>query len=156
MATDDVTHLRRAIAVARIARASGNRPFGAVLVDASGRELLTGENTQLTTRDCTGHAEANLLREAATRFDRETLRGCTLYASTEPCPMCAAALFWSGVGRLVFGMSGETLARLAGPGADALRLSARTVLAAGSHAVAVEGPLLEGEARETFDGFFDP
>ncbi len=150
----DLEGLRRAIDVAASARRHGNRPFGAVLVDASGAELLVGENTQLTERDCTGHAETNLLREATRRFDRATLAGTTLYASCEPCGMCAGAIFWSGVGRLVYALSSDTLRALAGPSPDELHLSVREVLAAGRRRVEVEGPAIEEEAKAVFDGFF--
>lgn len=154
MHEDDLTHLRAAIALARRARERGNRPFGAVLVAADGRVLGEGENTATTSGDPTGHAELNLIREIAPEYTREALAGATLYASGEPCPMCAAALFWSGIGRLVFGLSARAIYEMAGDPPEQLRLSAREVLASGGRAVAVEGPMLEAEAGEVFAGFF--
>lgn len=102
---DDLFFLRQAIEVAANARRHGNHPFGAVLVDASGQVLLTAENTVVTERDCTGHAETNLMRIASQRHTPEELAACTLYASTEPCPMCAGAIFWGGLGRVVYALS---------------------------------------------------
>ncbi|MCB0041699.1 MAG: nucleoside deaminase, partial [Caldilinea sp.] len=81
---DHLTHLRAAIAVARRSRENGNHPFGALLVDETGAVLLEAENTVNTARDCTGHAETNLVRLASQRFDRAVLERCTLYTSTEP------------------------------------------------------------------------
>ena len=97
----DLTHLRRAIALARIARECGNAPFGATLVNRDGVTLLEAQNTRVTDRDCTAHAEANLLREATRRFEPDMLVQCTVYASTEPCAMCAGDLLErSGASRL--------------------------------------------------------
>lgn len=151
MRPDDLEHLRRAIAVSRSARARGNEPYGAVLIAADGKVLGTAENTQVTARDCTGHAETNLLREVSTRFDRATLAGATVYASGEPCPMCAGAIYWSGVGRVVYALSIDSMLALAGPGADELILSSREVLGRGTRRVEVLGPLLEDEARRVFE-----
>ena len=143
--------LRAAIALSARALRAGNQPYGALLADAQGRVLLEAGNTQLTTRDCTGHAELNLMRDASPRFDRELLATCTVYASGEPCPMCAGAIYWAGVRRLVFGLSIETMTALAGPDADELALHCADVLASGTQRVELLGPALEDEARRVFD-----
>ena len=101
--------LRQAIDVARRARAHGNHPFGAVLADEQGHVLLEAENTVNTEHDCTGHAELNLMRLASRQFSASALSRCTLYTSTEPCPMCAGSIFWGGVGRVVYALSEEGL-----------------------------------------------
>jgi len=101
MRPDDLRHLRAAIEISHAARAHGNEPYGALLVAADGAVLLSAENTQVTERDCTAHAELNLMREASRRFDAATLAGCTVYATGEPCPMCAGALYWGGIRRVV-------------------------------------------------------
>ena len=88
----DELQLRRALEVAKRSRDHGNRPFGAVLVGPLGEQLLEAENTQDTARDCTGHAECNLVRLASTRFDRDYLAGCTLYAAANHAP-CAPGRF---------------------------------------------------------------
>ena len=149
MTEADEKWLRATFALTRRAQARGDEPFGAVLVDAAGDLLLEADNTMVTARDVTGHAETNLVRLASGRFGADVLSGCTLYASTEPCVMCAGAIYWSGIGRLVFGLSN---ARLYGElrGADAqaqgLLMSSREVLAKGGRKVEVAGPLLEDEA----------
>jgi len=146
--------LRRAIDVARRARAHGNHPFGAVLAGETGQVLLEVENTVLTVRDITGHAETNLIRLASAQWPRETLAHCTLYTSTEPCPMCAGAIYWAGVGRVVYGLSQEGLYALGGEGSEGLLLHCRDVFGHGRHVVEVLGPALEAEAREVHEGFW--
>jgi len=150
----DLVMLQRAIALSHSARESGNRPFGAVLANPSGQILAEGENTQITDHDCTGHAETNLLRQMDKSLSPETLEQCTLYASTEPCPMCAGAVFWSGVGRLMYALSSDRLYKLQGESPYQLPLSAEEVLKHGKRPVEVIGPVLEEEALEAFSGFF--
>jgi tRNA(Arg) A34 adenosine deaminase TadA len=147
----DSVLLRAAIALSAKARDAGNEPYGALLADADGRVLLEAVNTQHTANDCTGHAELNLMRDATPRFTREQLSRCTVYASGEPCPMCAGAIYWGGVGRVVFGLSIETMTALGGADADELALHCAEVLARGTRAVEVLGPALEDEARHVFD-----
>jgi tRNA(Arg) A34 adenosine deaminase TadA len=152
----DAEFLRRALAVAREARLQGDEPFGAVLVDASGTMVGEAGNTKITERDPTGHAEINLVRSVARQHDVGALDGCTLYASTEPCAMCSAAIYWSGIGRVVFALGSETLLQMVGnsPVNDALAVSSREIFARGKRAVDVEGPLLEREAAAVHEGFW--
>jgi tRNA(Arg) A34 adenosine deaminase TadA len=152
----DLRLLRAAIALSARARERGNEPYGALLGDAGGNVRLEAENTQVNDRDCTGHAELNLMREASQRFDAEVLAGCTVYASGEPCPMCAGAIYWSGVGRIVYALSVRSMAELAGEAADEIRLGCAEVLAHGTRVVKVAGPMLEDEARRVFDGMSRP
>ncbi len=148
---NDEDFLRRAFAVARRARANGNPPFGAVLVDASGAVVLEAENIVASERDSTGHAETNLIRAASRRFG--VLAGYTMYTSAEPCCMCAGAVFWSGLSRIVFGISAARLGALRGNGGrPMLDLSSRDVLARGQREIKVVGPLLEDEAAALFTG----
>jgi tRNA(Arg) A34 adenosine deaminase TadA len=150
----DLVHLRRAIALSARARAAGNRPFGAVLADAKGELLAEAENNQITERDCTGHAELVLLRQLDKTLSPDQLNHCTLYASTEPCPMCAGAIFWSGVGRLVYALGSDRLYALQGESPMQLPLGCREVLRHGRRSVEVVGPVLEQEALQVFAGFF--
>ena len=103
MNTVDIEFLRAAIRAAQRARESGDQPFGAVLADSDGRLLLEAENSIFTEGDCTAHAETNLARMASRKFDSKFLETCTLYASTEPCAMCAAAISFARIRRVVFG-----------------------------------------------------
>ncbi len=147
----DRQHLRTAIAVSRSAHEHGNCPYGAILVDEHGKVLLEAENTQLTEHDCTNHAETNLMREATRKYAPEVLARCTVYASGEPCAMCAGALYWGGVNRLVYALGLETMNELAGEAADRMYLSCRDVLSRGDRKVEVLGPALEDEARKVLD-----
>jgi tRNA(Arg) A34 adenosine deaminase TadA len=154
---DHERHLLAAIELARRAREHGNHPFGALLVDEDGNVVLEAENTVLTERDVTGHAETNLMRLASSRFDADFLGTCTLYTSTEPCPMCAGAIYWGNVRRVVFALSQEEMRRISGgdPENFQLELTSREVFARGDHDVEVIGPHLLEQARAVHDGFWD-
>jgi len=151
MIESDHRYLRYALMVAQRSRDHGNRPFGAVLVSGRGRVLLEAENTQEVTRDCTGHAETRLLAEASRRFTPSLLAQCTLYVNAEPCPMCAGAIFWSGVGRVVFGLSSSRLREVIGDRSEHLREHCAELLARGTHPVEVVGPMIEEEAAQVFN-----
>jgi len=141
---DDRQWLERAMALAREAKAAGDEPYGAVLVDGDGTFLAEARNTQHSTKDVTAHAETNLVRALGDRYDRDRLAGSTLYASGEPCPMCAAAIHAAGIGRIVFGVAGERLRaekRQRGIGDVGVALASREVLARGSRPVEVVGPI---------------
>ena len=154
--TTDDRYLLAAIELAQQARDNGNHPFGALLVDADGNVVVESENTVVTGRDCTGHAETNVMRVASERFDSELLQGCTLYTSTEPCPMCAGAIFWGNVRRVVFALSEEELRSIAGgnPENALLLIPCREVFARGDHEVEVSGPYLQEQARRVHEGFW--
>lgn len=148
--------LRLAIEVSSRSRERGNHPFGAVLADDDGAVLLEAENSVVTTRDVTGHAEMNLIRTASSTLPLEVLERATVYASTEPCAMCAGAIYWSGVGRLVYAMAETDLLSLTGshPGNPTLDLGCRLVLESGQRSVEVVGPALAGEAIAIHEGFW--
>jgi tRNA(Arg) A34 adenosine deaminase TadA len=150
MTERDLRYLRYAIMIADRAREHGSPPFGAVLVSDRGRILLEAENTQGETSDCTCHAETNLLREATRRFSRTFLKHSAIYTSAEPCPMCAGAIFWSGIGRVVFGLSSEHVYALSQSNAEHLFEHCADVLARGTHPVEVIGPMIEDEAEKVF------
>lgn len=148
----DEEHLRETFAIARRARARGNRPFGALLVAGNGAVLAAAENSQMTEEQVLAHAEMNLLHRAVQELPRDVLAASTLYTSAEPCAMCAGAIFWSGVGRLVYGLSGDRLHELSGFDPLMLVSSARDVLSKAGRSVDVVGPLLEAEAATLFIG----
>jgi tRNA(Arg) A34 adenosine deaminase TadA len=141
----DERHLRRAIELAAEARAAGDMPFGSLLVGPAGDVLAEDRNTVLTERDITGHPELKLARWAAQQLDADVARQTTMYTSCQPCPMCSGAISRSGLGRVVFALSGEQLQGLRPPGAhgpDAAN-------------VTYEGPALYDEARVPVDGYYD-
>jgi len=147
MNSTDLQHLRTAIEIAQKAREHGNHPFGAILVDENNQVLLEAENTVTTERDCTGHAETNLMRLASQNFSPEKLSTCTLYTSTEPCAMCAGAIYWGNVGRVVYALSEVALYEIVGPSPDQLVLPCREVFEHSQRRVEVEGPAMELEAE---------
>jgi tRNA(adenine34) deaminase len=100
--TSDERFIGEAIALAREAEASGEVPVGAVLV-VGGEVWGRGFNSPIRLNDPTGHAEILAIREAARRASNYRLEDSTLYATLEPCVMCAGALVAARVGRLVFG-----------------------------------------------------
>ncbi|WP_100412632.1 nucleoside deaminase [Acidovorax sp. 69] len=152
----DGTYLRQAIAWSCTARARGNRPFGAVVIGADGKLLAEAYCNTTETGDCTGHAETNAVRQLSPRMDRNTLAKATLYSSAEPCVMCAGAIFWSGIGRVVFGIDAVRLRVFRGERAEQrdAELSCRDVFAASPHAIECIGPTLVEEASAPHVGFW--
>lgn len=153
----DAGHLRAAFAVAARARAEGNMPFGCVVTDAEGNVLLEQGNRALVPRrDPTAHAETLAAGEVSRRYGPEELAGFTLYSNAEPCAMCAGAIYWAGLGRVVYGLAERDLLALTGahPDNPTMDLSCRKVLASGQRAIEVIGPVLEDEARAAFEGYF--
>jgi tRNA(Arg) A34 adenosine deaminase TadA len=140
--------LRHAFDVARRAQRNGNHPFGAILVGPDGVVLIEAENGYLPDRDMTGHAERLLATQASKAHAPDVLARCTIYASAEPCAMCAGAIYWAGIGRVVYGLTERRLKGMTGnhPENPTLDLPCRTVLGAGQRLVEVVGPLLEDEA----------
>lgn len=151
----DLGHLRRCVELAQQARDRGDHPFGSVVVTADGR-VVEGLNTVVTRRDPTGHAETNVVREAAARLEPDELAASTLYTSTEPCAMCAGAIYWSGIPRVVFALSESGLAGIVAEqeGVPTLSLPCREVFARGGRPVAVAGPADLPEAVDVHDGFW--
>ena len=151
----DGRYLRKAIVWSHAARRRGNRPFGCVIVSAAGEVLSEAGNSNTETGDCTAHAEVNALRALAGRgLSREELASATLYASGEPCVMCAGAIFWSNIGRVVFGIDAERLRVFRGERQDQrdAELSCRDVFRASPHPIECIGPALVDEASAAHDG----
>ncbi len=150
----DAHFLRRSFEIARSAVTHGNHPFGAILVDAQGKILIEVENGYMPARDGTAHAERLLATEACTTLTAATLQAATLYSSAEPCAMCAGAIYWAGIGRVVYGLSEHRLQVITGnhPENPTLNLPCREVFDSGQRPTAVVGPLLEEEAAALHDG----
>jgi len=153
-ASSHETFLRRAFEVAKRAQARGNHPFGAILVGPQGAVLFEVENGYLPDRDMTAHAERLLATLASKAHAPAFLARCTLYTSAEPCAMCAGAIYWTGIGRVVFGLTERRLRAITGDHAEnpTLDLPCRTVFDAGQRRVEVIGPLLEEEATALHAG----
>ena len=102
----DVEWMQRALALADHAAAAGEVPVGAVLV-RDGEELGLGWNAPVGSNDPTAHAEVMALRAAAAATGNYRLPGSTLYATMEPCPMCAGAIVQARVARVVYAARDE-------------------------------------------------
>ncbi|KJC51353.1 cytidine deaminase [Bradyrhizobium sp. LTSP885] len=157
MSGRDEEFLRRSFDVARRAVTHGNHPFGAILVDQSGNVLIEAENAYMPEHDGTAHAERLLATQACTTLSAEVLKTSTLYSSAEPCAMCAGAMYWAGIGRLVYGLSEHRLRQFTGnhPENPTLDLPCREVFDSGQRATEVIGPLLEDEAAALHTGIWD-
>jgi tRNA(Arg) A34 adenosine deaminase TadA len=151
----DGRYLRKAIVWSHAARRRGNRPFGAVIVSADGEVLAEAWCNTAETGDVTGHAETNAVRMLAGRgLSRDALAAATIYSSGEPCVMCAGAIFWSNIGRVVFGIDAERLRVFRGerPEQRDAELSCRDVFAASAHRIECIGPALLDEAMAAHVG----
>lgn len=148
---DDARWLRRSFELAMRARERGDAPFGAVLVAADGTVLAEGHNTATSAADPTGHAELNLLRGLFARVDRVRVADATLYASGEPCPMCAAAISWATIPRVVYSVPSARLSELLrGRPGPTFALRAADVLASASFPTQLDGPRLQEEGERVF------
>jgi len=153
----DLNHLRAAIALASDAKARGKHPFGALVVADDGEILAQARNASgWPDGDATRHAELVAVSEASHRFPPPRLALATLYSSAEPCAMCAGAVYWSGIPRVVYALSEARLLELTGnhPENPTLALPCREVFARGQRRIEVIGPALEEEAAAAHVGFW--
>lgn len=136
--------MERALAEARrnLRRADGG-PFGACIL-RGGRVVAAARNTVLARSDPTCHAEINAIRLAARRLGTHDLSGCTICSTTEPCPMCFAAIHWAGIGRIVYGTRIADVARL---GFRELTVSNRTLRRLGGATARLAGGVLREECE---------
>ncbi|MGP0065825.1 MAG: nucleoside deaminase [Isosphaeraceae bacterium] len=135
-----------AIAKAREGIASGQSPFGAVIVRDKAVVAAT-HNTVWRDTDPTAHAEVNCIRGAAQALESIDLSGCEMYSTCEPCPMCLAAIHWSKIGRVVYGAA---IADAAGAGFCELHVDARILAEMGRSPLKVESGLLREECAGLF------
>jgi tRNA(Arg) A34 adenosine deaminase TadA len=153
----DEHFLRRSFDVARRAMTHGNHPFGAILVDENRNVLIETENGYMPAHDGTAHAERLLASQACTTLSADVLRNATLYSSAEPCAMCAGAIYWAGIGRVVYGLSEHRLRAVTGnhPETPTLDLPCREVFKSGQRTTEIIGPMLEDEAEALHAGVWD-
>lgn len=154
----DLALLRRTIALSEQSRARGRHPFAALVADEHGNVISeAGNNSMPPEGDPTQHAELVAAAKAARLRTPQQLARATLYTSAEPCCMCAGAVYWTGIGRVVYALSEHALLGLTGdhPENPTFSLPCREVFARGQRAVAVLGPLLEDEAAAPHRGFWD-
>jgi tRNA(Arg) A34 adenosine deaminase TadA len=153
----DLVFLRQAIDLAREARNDGRHPFGSLIVNERGETVVAARNNAVRPKgDPTQHAEMLACAQAARLLTEAELARCTLYTSTEPCAMCAGAIYWTGIGRVVFALAETGLLRYTGSHTEnpTLDLPCREVFARGQKPIVVAGPLLEDEAGKVHEGFW--
>jgi tRNA(Arg) A34 adenosine deaminase TadA len=136
----DEDYLRMAIAQAALARATGDAPFGSLLVAADGTVLAEEHNTVLTDGDISAHPELKLARWAARTLSPEAAATTTMYTSCQPCQMCTGGIARSGLGRVVYALSNEQFGEIKPGGSWPV--------------VPQEGPALYDEARAVVDGYY--
>ena len=137
----DEQYMRRALDEARMAEAKGEIPIGAVIV-CRDRIIARAHNLTETLCDVTAHAEMQAITMAANELGGKYLTDCTLYVTVEPCPMCAGAIGWAQIPRIVYGAPDEK---------RGFRKYAPNVLHPKAECV---GGVLEDECRELMQDFF--
>ncbi|KAF3999515.1 nucleoside deaminase [Glaciimonas immobilis] len=153
----DMALLRHAITLSNESRQRGRHPFAALVADENGIIVVTaGNNSMPPEGDPTQHAELVAAARAAQKFSPEQLAKSTLYTSAEPCCMCSGAIYWTGIGRVVYALSEHTLLGLTGdhPENPTFSLPCREVFLRGQRQIEVIGPLLEDEAAKAHEGFW--
>ncbi len=143
----DEDFLREALELAREAERGGEVPVGAVVV-LDGRVMGRGQNSPIARNDPTAHAEILALREAAAATGNYRLEGATMYATLEPCVMCAGALVAARVSRLVFGARDLRF----GGVRSKFRLADAEVL---NHRIEIVEGVLGAECAELMQRFFN-
>lgn len=154
---EDENLLRKSFDVARRARDNGDHPFGSILTDKSGAVLMEqGNGYSSEGGDRTAHAERILASRAAKAYGVEFLADCTLYTSAEPCAMCSGAIYWAGIGRVVYGQTEKDLKAQTGAHEEnpTLDLPCHIVFEAGQRPTEIVGPLLEAEAAKLQEDFW--
>jgi tRNA(Arg) A34 adenosine deaminase TadA len=137
---DEETLLRKAIELARLSREGGDPPFGSLLAGADGTVIAEDHNTSVSEGDITAHPELKLARWVAQNLSPDDAAATTMYTSCQPCPMCTGAIERSGLGRVVYALSGEQVTALKPSG--------------GFPPVPMEGPALYDEAAAAVEGYY--
>lgn len=144
----DLFYMKEALRLAKEAEAFGDVPVGALVVrDSDGVILGSGKNDKEKNKNPIGHAEINAIHAACEAIGGYYLRGCTLYVTLEPCPMCAGAILQSRVDRVVFALKDQK----AGALGSVLNMNSYPL----NHKVTVVNGICEGEAQALLREFFD-
>ncbi|KFU76709.1 tRNA(Arg) A34 adenosine deaminase TadA [Amycolatopsis lurida] len=140
MTEEDEKFLRRAIELAAKSRKDGDPPFGSLLVGPDGTVLAEDHNTSVSQSDISLHPELKLAVWAARELEPAVAAKTTMYTSCQPCGMCQGAIERSGLGKVVFALSGEQVTALKPP--------------VTAPPVRLEGPALYDEARVPVEGYY--
>jgi tRNA(adenine34) deaminase len=139
--------MSRALKLAQLAGNAGEVPVGVVIIDSSGEVVAEGENRKERDQDPTAHAEIIAIRRAAFSLQTWRLSDCTLYATLEPCPMCAGAIVHARIGLLVYGTDD--------PKTGAIRTVANIPdSVASNHCLQVIGGIQEAACRQQLQNWF--
>ncbi len=141
--------MRFAVAKALEGVEAGGSPFGACIVK-DGEVVACVHNAVWQTTDITAHAEVHCIREACRALGDIDLAGCTVYTTTEPCPMCFSAIHWANCDRIVFGTS---IVDAQAAGFRELTISNLQMKSLGGSTVDVEGGFLRDECLAVFEAF---
>src|SRR5438270_4762652 len=144
--SDDAAWMRLALEQAALAAAAGEVPVGALVIK-DGEIIGRGHNRNLLDHDPTAHAEIIALRQAAARLGNHRLTGCVMYATIEPCSMCAGALMHARVSRLVYGAADPK----AGAAGSVLQVLNHPSL---NHKMEVTAGVLAGPCSDLLQEFF--
>ncbi|MBN1495690.1 MAG: nucleoside deaminase [Spirochaetes bacterium] len=140
--------MRLAIEKAREGMRGGQTPFGACIVSADGRVLACEHNVVWHATDITAHGEVNAIRSACRATGSIDLSGCTIYSTTEPCPMCFSAIHWARISRIVYGAS---IADAQAAGFNELAIANVVMKDAGGSPVDIEAGCLRDECAALFN-----
>lgn len=149
MKQTDEQFMRKAIEMAKQARAEGNEPFGAILVKDDEIAMI-GENQINSLCDPTHHAEIGLIRKFCSEHNLFDLSEYTLYTSCEPCVMCSGGMVWANLGKVVYSVSHDQLAEIAG---DNIMISCKEVFDKSPNQPEVVGNVLNEEGLKVFEGY---
>ena len=157
IALNDEHFLRRAIALSEAAVAYGGRPFGAVVVGGDRQVVSQAQAVpSVNPRDWTNHSEMQALRTASALLTWDELGQATLYASGEPCPMCAAAAYWCNIRRVVFCVSEPSMRAMRDQyeRAAGIAMRCQELFSRCNRSIEVIGPLLEEEGLTVHSHFW--
>ncbi len=126
---------------------AGQTPFGACIVSSDGKVVACDHNVVWATTDITAHGEVNTIRAACRALGTVDLSGCTIYSTTEPCPMCFSAIHWAKISRIVFGAS---IADAAAAGFNELTIANTLMKEAGNSQVCIDAGCLHDACAALF------
>jgi len=106
MSNNNEKYVKVAIAAASESIKQGGGPFGAIVIKDE-KIVGRGMNSVTTNNDPTAHAEVNAIRDACANLNTFNLKGCTLYANCEPCPMCLSAIYWARIDNYYYAADGK-------------------------------------------------
>ncbi|MBN1170146.1 nucleoside deaminase [Candidatus Micrarchaeota archaeon] len=139
--------MEKAIKEAKKGVKKGDSPFGACIAK-NGKIIAVGHSTVLSGKNATNHAEINAIRKACKKLKSHKLKGCIIYSTTEPCPMCFSAIHWAEMKEIVFGTTIEDVKKL---GFHELTIKAETMKKKGKSGVRIKSGHMRKECIELLE-----